>query len=335
MILSRAPFRATLGGGGTDLTSYYEKHGGFLFAMGIDKYMYVATNPPVLDDKIRVHYTKIESVDEVGELKHDLAREALRHLGISKKIEISSIADLRAGASMGSASCYIVALLSALRTQLREPIGMQELAEEAFDLEYRTLNMTVGKQDPYLAAYGGMTVLEIERDGKVAVRNAKINAATLMDFISNTHLYFTGILGGVTEVLKYQDIAMRQENLPSHETVQDSLHAIKEVGYGILEAIETENYDDFGQLMDKHWGYKQAMSAKIGIPGIDDLYRLVKDRFGVLGGKVSGAGGGGFFMVYAPKNHAELDEFMGRHGLTRMHYRLDTEGVKILTSSPN
>jgi D-glycero-alpha-D-manno-heptose-7-phosphate kinase len=335
MILSRTPFRATLGGGGTDLPSYYEKHGGFLFAMGIDKYMYVATNTPVLDRKIRVHYTKIETVDNPGQLQHDLARASLQHLGIEEKIEISSLADLKAGASLGSSSCYTVALLAALRAQIRQPIGMQELAEEAFQIEYETLNMTVGKQDPYLAAFGGMTVLEIAKDGGVKVREAKINAATLMDFLANTHLYYTGIQGMATTVLKMQDRAMQNPDGASHEVVQESLHGIKEIGYGILEAIETENYDEFGCLMDKHWEYKKMMSPKINIPGIDDLYCLLKDRFGVLGGKVSGAGGGGFFMVYAPNHHAELDEFMQQHGLTRMHYRLDTEGVKILTTSPH
>lgn len=335
MILSRTPFRATLGGGGTDLPSYYEKHGGFLFAMGIDKYMYVAINTPVLDSKIRVHYTKIETVDRVDQLQHDLARETLKYLGIEDKIEISSLADLKAGASLGSSSCYTVALLAALRIQAREPLGMLELAEEAFAIEYQTLNMTVGKQDPYLAALGGMTVLEIAKDGSVRARDAKINAATLMDFLSNTHLYYTGIQGMATEVLSMQDRAMRSPDAANHEVVQESLHGIRELGYGILEAIETENYDNFGLLMDQHWDYKKVMSARINIPGIDELYTLIKQRFGVLGGKVSGAGGGGFFMVYAPDNHAELDEFMSKHGLTRMHYRLDTEGAKILTSSPN
>jgi D-glycero-alpha-D-manno-heptose-7-phosphate kinase len=335
MILARTPFRATLGGGGTDLPSYYEKHGGLLFAMGVDKYMYVAINQPVLDRKIRVHYTKIEAVDNPRQLQHDLARETLLHLGVEEKMEISSLADLKAGGGMGSPSCYTVALLHALRAHLRQPIGLPELAEESFAITHGTLGMSVGKQDPYLAAFGGMTVLEIDKDGAVAVRNAKTNAATLIDFIANTHLYYTGIQGGADQVLRFQDHAMRDAGQPSHETVRESLHGIKEIGYGVLEAIESENYDDFGRLMDKHWDYKKLMSAKINIPGIDDLYRLLKERFGVLGGKVSGAGGGGFFMVYAPSHHAELDEFMTRHGLSRMHYRLDTEGAKILTSSPH
>ena len=330
MILARTPFRATLGGGGTDLPSYYSKHGGFLFAMAIDKYMYVAVNQPVLDRKIRVHYTKIETADNPDQLQHDLARETLKYLGVLEKMEISSMADLKAGASMGSTSCYTVALLSALRHHLGLSISPQEMAEEAFAIEYETLGMTVGKQDPYLAAYGGMTVLDITPDGVVQVRQAKTNPSTIGDFVANPRLYYTGIQGGVTEVLKHQDQAMRESSLPGHETVQDSLHAIREIGYSVLESIETENYDEFGRLMDKHWEYKKVMSAKINIPGIDELYRLIRDRFGVLGCKVSGAGGGGFFMVYAPKKHSDLDEFMQRHGLTRMDYQLDDGGARVL-----
>lgn len=333
MILTRAPFRVTLGGGGTDLASYYERYGGFLFAMAIDKYMYVATNPPVLDRKVRVHYTKIEVVDRATDLKHELARECLGRLDLHEKMEVSSLADLRAGVGLGSTSCYTVALLQALRSYLDRPVGRQELAEEAYQIVHDRLGVTIGKQDPYLAAFGGMTVLEIEPGGAVAVREAAVNAATLPDLIANTHLYYTGILGGVSEVLRNQDIAMRDQQLPSHAAVRDALHAIKEIGQGCLEAIEGENYDRFGELMDEHWNQKRRLSAKIGIPGIDELYETVKERFGVLGGKVAGAGGGGCFMVYAPGRHEELDGFMERHGLTRMRYGLDGDGVCELARS--
>ncbi|MCB9870754.1 MAG: hypothetical protein H6837_12920 [Planctomycetes bacterium] len=149
MILARAPFRTTLGGGGTDLPSFYERYGGFLFAMAIDKYVHVAVNPPVLDRKIRVHYTKIETVDHPDQLQHDLARETLKHIRLTEQIEISSMADLKAGASLGSSSCYTVALLKALRALRRDEVPLQDLAEEAFAIEHGKLGMTVGKQDPY------------------------------------------------------------------------------------------------------------------------------------------------------------------------------------------
>lgn len=330
MILTRSPFRATLGGGGTDLPSYFERHGGLVFSMALDKYMYVAINPPVMDKKIRVHYTKIETVDHANQLQHELVREALLRLNMLEKMEISSMADLRAGTGLGSSSCFLVALLRSLRAFSREPVGLQELAEEACDIEINKLRRPIGKQDQYMATYGGMTVLDIAKDGTVAVRGAKINNATLMDFIANTHLYYTGIRGSVPEILRDQDSAMRQETAPAHDVVEESLHGIKELGYATLEAIESENYDEFGRLMDQHWQLKKRLSSRISIPGIDELYGEIKSRFGVLGSKVSGAGGGGFFMVYAPKHHAELDEFMTQHGLTRMHYGVDWEGAKIL-----
>ncbi len=333
MILSRTPFRVTLGGGGTDLPSYYRKHGGFLVAMGLDKYMYVAINPPIVGRHVRVVYTKSETVAHPDQLLHELAREALKRHGIYSQLEVASMADLPAGTGLGSSSCYLVGLLAALRAYRRNHCSMQELAEEACDIELNVLKKAIGKQDQFMAAFGGMTVLEIGKDGKVAVRAAKLNAASLADFIANTHMYYTGVRRSAPDILKDQDAAMKSEQAASHEVVQGALHSIKEIGYQVLDAVEKENYDDFGKLMDDHWQHKKRMSAKIAIPGIDELYREVKQRFGVLGGKVSGAGGGGFFMVYAPKQHSELNGFMEAHGLRRMHYGLEFEGAKIISNS--
>jgi len=333
MIVSRTPFRVTLGGGGTDLRSYYEKHGGLILAMGIDKYMYVAINPPAIDRKIRVKYSKSEVVDHPDQLQHELVREALKRHGIYSRMEIASVADLRAGTGLGSSSCYLVGLLAALRCYKRELCGLNELAEEACAIEIDVLGKGIGKQDQYMAAFGGMTILDISRDGSVAVRSAKINSSSITDFLANTHLYWTGVRRSAPEMLRDQDDAMKSESSPVHETVQGSLHAIKEIGLQSIEAIESENYDDFGRLMDEHWTHKQRLSSRIAIPGIDELYREIKERFGVLGGKVSGAGGGGFFLVYAPGQHAALSETMARAGLERMHYRIEYDGAKIITQA--
>ncbi len=333
MIVSRTPFRVTLGGGGTDLPSYYEKHGGFLFAMGIDKYMYVAMNPPAIDRSIHVKYTKTETVEHPDQLQHELVREALKRHGIYSRIEIASIADLRAGTGLGSSSCYLVGLLTALRAYTRQPCSLQELAEEACDIEINILEKGIGKQDQYMAAFGGMTVLEIAKDGKVDVRGAKINPSSITDFLANTQLYWTGVRRSAPEMLRDQDDAMKSDSSPAHDVVEESLHGIKEIGYQILAAIESENYDEFGRLMDQHWELKQRLSPRISLPGIEELYRELKERFGVLGGKLSGAGGGGFFMIYAPKAHAEVAEFMSRAGMERMHYRLEFEGSKVISDS--
>lgn len=333
MIVTRTPFRVTLGGGGTDLPSYYERFGGFVLAMAIDKYMYVAMNPPLVDRKIRVKYTKSETVDRPEELNHELVREALIRHGILSRMEISSIADLPSGTGLGSSSAFLVGLLTAIRAYRREPCALGELAEEACAIELQTLRKPIGKQDQYLAAFGGITVLDIARDGRVEVRVARTNTASLADFTANTHLYWTGVARSTPAVLRDQDAAMRDESSPEHAVVRDALHRIKEIGHKVVEAFEAQEYDEFGRLMDEHWRCKKELSPKIAIPGIDALYAEIKQRFGVLGAKLSGPGGGGFLMVYAPKKHRELTEFMDRHGLSRMHYDLEFEGSKVISNT--
>lgn len=333
MIVSRAPFRLTLGGGGTDLPSYYEKHGGLIFAMGIDKYMYVAINPPVVDNRIRVKYTKSETVAHPDELRHELAREALKRNKIFSRMEVTSMADLQSGTGLGSSSCYLVGLLSALRTYRCDVCTQKELAEEACDIELNALKQPMGKQDQYMAAFGGMTILEIDKQGEVTIRSARVNSSSLTDFLANTHVYFTGVQRRAAEILTDQDRAMKSDQGPNFKVVQESLHGIKQAGYGIIEAFESENYDTIGELMDEHWQLKKRMSPRITIPGIDALYAEVRERFGVLGGKVSGAGGGGFFMVYAPKNHLELNNFMEGNGLQRLNFGLEFEGCKVICNS--
>src|SRR5208282_5078834 len=179
MILTRTPFRVTLGGGGTDLPSYYGEHGGFIFAMGIDKHMYVMVNPPTIDSKIRLHYSQSETVDCVDELRHDLAREALRLQGIEQKMEISSMADLPAGTGLGSSSSYLVGLLNALHQYRRDYVSLRQLADEACHIELDVLRKGIGKQDQYMAAYGGLSVLEIAKDGHVEVRSVELGSSSV------------------------------------------------------------------------------------------------------------------------------------------------------------
>src|SRR3989344_5139830 len=176
MIITRTPFRVTLGGGGTDLPSYYSKYGGFIFSAAIDKYMFVDVNRPVIDDLIRLKYSETETVESLGEIKHEVAREILRMMDIKKGIEISSMADIAAGTGLGSSSCYAVGLLNALHALKREHVGLAELAEEDFRIEAEVLRRPIGKQDPYMAAFGGLTVLDIGKDGSVKVRKANVSA---------------------------------------------------------------------------------------------------------------------------------------------------------------
>jgi len=341
MIITRTPLRITLGGGGTDLPSYYRGHGGFVFAMGIDKYMYVMLNRPAVDPMVRLRYSRSETVAHVSELAHDLAREALLHHGIEDRIEVSSMADLPAGTGLGSSGAYLVALLAALRQCLRDPAPPKVLAEEACMLELEILRKPVGKQDQYMAVYGGLTVLDINPGGDVSVRPVTLAASAIEDMVANTHLYFTGVRRSATTVLQDQDTALSGDSGdPGHaesHAVADSLHRIKELGHRILGAIEAEDFDRWGQLLHEHWEQKKRLSSRISLTAVDVLYEHVRAEYGVLGGKIAGAGGGGFLMLYCPGDHQRLESFMARQGMPRLHYDIAREGVRVvanMTGSP-
>lgn len=330
MIVTRTPFRVTLGGGGTDLPSYYTQHGGFIFAMGLDKYMYVMVNRPTVGSKIRLHYSQSEVVDDVSELRHELAREALRAHGVRYGFEVGSIADLPAGTGLGSSSCYLVGLLNALHHDRRDYVPLQALAEEACHIELDILAQPIGKQDQYMAAYGGLTVLDIARDGTVAVKQLRPSSSDIAEFVAHTHIYYTGAQRDAREVLHDQNVAMQQKSSVNHVRVEDSLSRIKDLGYSILEAIETSNYDRWGQLLDEHWQSKKKLSGKISLRQVDEIYEEVRARFKVLGGKIIGAGGGGFLMLYCASHHAELERYMETQGMLRMHYTIEPEGTKVV-----
>ena len=331
MIITRTPFRVTLGGGGTDLPSYYEKHGGFIFAMGIDKYMYVMINPPGVDRKVRLHYTQSETVETVAEVKHELAREALLFHGIHDRIEIASMADLPAGTGVGSSSCYLIGLLAALHQYRRSYVSLQALAEEACHIELNILKKGIGKQDQYMAAFSGLTVLDIDRSGTVAVRSVHLRGGALTSFLAQTHIYYTGLVRDAKDVLSDQNTAM-QSGSAQRTTVEESLNGIKDLGYRILDAVEAEDFDRWGQLLHEHWVNKKRMSTKISVGWVDQLYDEVRARFGVLGGKIIGAGGGGFLMLYTAGNSRKLEDFMLSRGLPRMYYNVEYEGAKVVAN---
>jgi D-glycero-alpha-D-manno-heptose-7-phosphate kinase len=330
VIVTRTPFRVTLGGGGTDLPSYYTGNGGFIFAMGLDKYMYVVVNRPTVGRKVRLHYSQSEVVDHVSELRHELAREGLRAHGIEDSFEVASIADLPAGTGLGSSSCYLVGLLNALHHDRRDYVPLQSLAEEACHIELDILRQPIGKQDQYMATYGGLTVLEIARDGKVVVRQLRPSSSDIAELVAHTHIYYTGAQRDAREVLHDQNTAMQSTGNVDHARVAESLHRIKDLGRRILEAIEASNFDRWGELLDEHWQSKKKLSGKISFRAVDEIYEEVRERFGVLGGKIIGAGGGGFLMLYCPRQHAALERFMMERGMPRMHYTVEPEGTKVV-----
>ena len=325
MIITRTPFRIPLGGGGTDLPSYYSKYGGFIFSAAIDKYMFISINQPIVDDLIRIKYSKSETVSSVGEVQHEIVREALRYLGFQNGIEVTSMADVPAGTGLGSSGAYTIGLLNGLHTLKRDSLPLQELAEEACRIEIDILKKPIGKHDQYIAAFGGLTCLEIRNDGSVKVCNGQISQSIIEELEKNILLFFTGISRDANEILSYQSKTAGYED----SRVADTLHRIKEIGYQIKEALKQGNLAKFGYLLDKHWQTKKNLSGKVSDAQIDRLYEKAKEN-GALGGKIMGAGGGGFFMFYCEEHRNRLRRAMAEEGLREMRYRFDFEGSKVL-----
>jgi D-glycero-alpha-D-manno-heptose-7-phosphate kinase len=328
MILARAPLRISLGGGGTDLPSYYTKYGGFILSGAIDKYVYIHVNRPAADDLIRVKYSRYEQVSSPDEVQHDLVRPTLRCLNVGGNLEIASMADVPAGTGLGSSGSYVVALLTALHALKRETVPTQALAEQACDIEMNQASHPVGKHDHYLAAFGGITTLEIEKDGRVHVSPLNLSISTMEDFSINVLLFYTGVTRSSTAILEEQKTS--SEN--GDGSMIDALHRTKDIGYRIKEALEAGNLDRFGQLLHEHWQNKKKRSTKISDDRIDEWYRIAREN-GAQGGKIMGAGGGGFFMFYCPNSHKPgLRKAMTEAGLREMRYNFDFEGAKVLVN---
>ncbi len=331
MIITRTPFRITLGGGGTDLPSYYGEHGGFVFSVTIDKYMYIHLNTPIVDDLIRVKYSKYEEVSNVDDIKHDLVREALRKMDVTKAVEIQSMADIPASTGLGSSSCYLVGLLNALHCYRNISISQQELAEEANHIEMNILKQPVGKQDHYTAAFGGFIIMDINKSGLVTVKRPEALSEDIIDELESSLLiYYTNTTRSASEILKEQNKSTLDKGSQSHTKVVESLHEIKDIGYKTLDAINSGNLDEFGKLMDVHWRAKKRLSNKISSSKIDDLYELGMKN-GALGGKILGAGGGGFMLFYCPKEmQSKLTHSMSEKGMRRMRFKFDFDGSKVM-----
>ena len=327
MIITRTPFRFTLGGGGTDLPSYYTRYGGLIFAAAIDKYMFIAVNRPIVDDLVRLKYSSSEMVNHVSELRHELARIALEHVGISNAIEVLSMADIPAGTGLGSSSCYLVGLLNALFALKRDHRPVSEVAEIACDLEMVKIRKPIGKQDAYLAAFGGLPILEIAKDGKVTVKSVRIDYPLLDELNRNTLLFYRETTRQAEEILQHQYQAVEKNDVG----VTESLHRIKDIGYQIIESVEMGNLDRFGTLMDEHWQAKKRLSSKIANARLHEIYDIAKAN-GALGGKVTGAGGGGFFVFYTSDRHRQLRQAMRAEGLRELRYRFDQEGSRVLVN---
>jgi D-glycero-alpha-D-manno-heptose-7-phosphate kinase len=330
MIVTRTPFRIPLGGGSTDLSAYYEKHGGFIFAVTINLYMYIAVNRSPVDDLIHIKYRESEAVEKLSSLKHNLARGALTRTGFNKMIEISSMADVPDGTGLGSSGSYLVGLLNALHTLKGEKISRRQLAEEAFEIATKDLGLPDGKQDFYASSFGNFSVLEIGKDGKVVVSNAKISNKTQKKFEERTLLFYTGVRRSSVDILRDQ-----QKKIKKNEKTALALkHKIKEIGRKIHRAFENDDLDLFGRLMDEHWEVKKQMSPKMSSDLFEEVYKRAKNK-GVIGGKIMGAGGGGFFLVYC-KNGTQkaVRKVFGVYKMREIPIKVDAGGTQVLLNRP-
>jgi D-glycero-alpha-D-manno-heptose-7-phosphate kinase len=326
MILTRAPLRVPIGGGGTDLASYYTRHGGFFISAAVDKYVYVTVNRPAADELIRVKYSRSEEVDDHRQLQHDLVREALETLCLTKNLEITSMADVPAGTGMGSSGSYLVALLAALHCLKRDHRARTTLAEEACHIEVERAQHSVGKQDQYAAAFGGLNCYEIDQDGHVTITPLEISSYVAEELESSLCLFYTGKTRLSDEILAQQ----KNDTEGGNAGVIDSLHRTKELGYRIKDALEHGDLVCFGRLLDEHWQNKKARSHRISDGRIDHAYSIARSN-GALGGKLIGAGGGGFLLLLAEKRcQRHLRAVMQEEGFRYMSTTFDMEGAKVL-----
>src|SRR5436305_2130481 len=322
MIIVRSPLRITLGGGGTDLPSYYREQGGFVIAAAIDKYVYITVHQTFIEELI-VKYSVLERVMTIEELKHPIVREAFKLAGLAPNaLEITSMADIPAGTGLGSSGSFTTALLKALYSHQKVLIHPRELAEEACDIEINRLSEPVGKQDQYIAAFGGLTCFRFNQDDSVEAWPLKIDVETLYNLEDNLLLFFTGYSRSASSILKEQDDKTRQQN---SEMVQN-LNYVKDLGLRSLEALEGGRLIDFGRLMDEHWQYKKQRSGGMSNPMINEWYEHAMKN-GAAGGKLIGAGGGGFLMFYA-EDKTRLRHAMTVAGLKEVRFRFDFEGTK-------
>jgi D-glycero-alpha-D-manno-heptose-7-phosphate kinase len=326
MIIARSPLRITLGGGGTDLPSYYEKHTGFLMAGAIDRYVYITVHDNFESDLI-VKYSKLERVPTAGKLEHPIIREAFSLLGMTgQSIELTSLADIPSGTGLGSSGSFTTALLKALHAYRHNLVQPAELAAQACDIELNRLKEPIGKQDQYIAAYGGLTCFKFLPDGKVEAWPLAVADETRANLEDNLLLFFTGYSRSASAILKEQDQKSKSED----KSMIENLHFVKELAQQSRAALESGNLREFARLMDVHWQRKKERSGGMSNTRINGWYDLALAN-GALGGKLIGAGGGGFLMFYA-EDKARLRHVMRQSGLKEVRFRFDFEGTKLVIS---
>jgi D-glycero-alpha-D-manno-heptose-7-phosphate kinase len=326
MLITRSPLRISLGGGGTDLPSYYREHGGFLVSAAIDKYVWVTVSRPFVRG-IFLKYSKLEHVERVDEIEHPIIREAFVMMGITDpQHEITTLADIPAGTGLGSSGSFTTALLKALHSFERRLLLPGDLARLACELEIDRLGRPVGKQDQYIAAYGGITCFEFDPSGTVHAEPLTMSQSTLHELEDHLLLFFTGFSRNAGDMLQDQDQRTKQAD----RVMVDALDYVKDLGRRSRVALEAGKLAGFGEIMHEHWERKRTRSQGMSNPRIDEWYELGR-KAGAIGGKLVGAGGGGFLMFYAPEPQ-KVRTAMAAAGLEEVRFRFDFDGTRVVFS---
>ncbi|MDR1395384.1 MAG: galactokinase [Deltaproteobacteria bacterium] len=327
MIITRSPLRISLGGGGTDLASYYREHGGgFLIAAAIDKYVYVTVLRP-FSEGIYLKYSQLEAVRQVQDIQHPIIRQALSLQNLkTPQVEITTLADIPAGTGLGSSGSFTTALLKALYAHRRQILLPQQLAELAAHIEIDLLGEPIGKQDQYIAAYGGLTCFRFNADETVEAFPLNIPIMGLLELEERLTLFFTGFTRSAGDLLKDQ----HEKSLKSDSRMLENLHYVKDLGLRSQKALESSDIWGFGRLMHEHWENKKKRTSGMSNPRIDHLYQKGLDS-GAVGGKVVGAGGGGFLMFLA-EDRSRLRRAMAEEGLEELRFSFDFDGSKTVLS---
>jgi D-glycero-alpha-D-manno-heptose-7-phosphate kinase len=321
MIITRTPFRISFVGGGSDLRDFYTKHQGAVLSTSINKYMYISSHKYFEEDKIRVKYSQTETVQNVEELKHEIVREALKMVDIRGGVEISSIADIPAGTGMGSSSAFTVGLLHNLSAIKRQYLSKEMLAQSACNMEIDILQEPIGKQDQYAAAFGGLNVFRFNADETVSVEPLYLKQEVYNQLQDNLVLFYIGNERKASEILVEQKINIA--NAEKFAVLKDMValvDVLKDVLYkGVL--------DEFGLLLHQNWLLKQRLASKISNDYIEQLYQLgIKN--GASGGKLLGAGGGGFILFYCPKEMQQ--KLIKAMPVRHFDFKFDNEGTKLI-----
>jgi D-glycero-alpha-D-manno-heptose-7-phosphate kinase len=327
LIITRSPLRISLGGGGTDLPSYYRKHTGFVLSAAINRYVYIAVNE-AFRPRIILKYSKQEDVECLEQIQHPIFREALRLTGVTgPNLEIASFSDIPAGTGLGSSGSFTTALLRALHTMKRSFVLPQELAEQACHIEIDVLKEPIGKQDQYIAAFGGITSFEFLPDDRVVAEPLKIAPETLANLEDGLLLFFTGSSRAASEILRDQD----KRTCDNAADMLANLHHTKQLGQESRDALLAGDLRKFAELMHVHWEHKKKRSPGMSSDLIDEMYALARSQ-GALGGKLIGAGGGGFLLFYT-EDKARLRSAMRHAGLREVRMQFDFAGTSVVAHS--